>query len=188
MGALITTLTEYEERECIDIATATYNRHRAYDKARGYAFANNNNKIANPEKDLLTEIRVTCGEKVVTKYFPRLEWHALHDFRKGCPDIGSFIDVKTPDQQPGRPARHLIAYDSQIVRDWAYVLVLPCGKRRFAVMGWAWGRELAAAPIKSFQVGRPAHYLPATKPPLYEICHLQLIASWRREYGTQALA
>lgn len=144
---------------------------------------------ASNETALRIDIVGACGEKAIHTLFPTLPWHKeiVRDV-SDLPDIGDFIDVKTPDQRPDKPPRSLIHYKGGVKLKWAYVLVLPIGDRRYRVMGWVWGDELARAPIKELSPGRPSHVLPPTIPPLRHIKTLQAIvaAAQAQEIGKLA--
>jgi hypothetical protein len=57
--------------------------------------------------------------------------------------------------------RQLISPAAAIKRSWAYLLVSAQEHPRYCIRGWAWGRELAAAPLQELQPDRPCHALPA---------------------------
>jgi len=139
-----------------------------------------NGRAASVEEIIDEYVHGARGEIAVHGLFPWLPWHDLSDRVDDLPDIGDFIDVKAPAQDPSsNKPRKLIAYDSQLRNDWAFVLALYVGRQRFRIMGWASSAELRAAPIKELQPGRPCHVLEPSIPPLHPLRQLQEIALTR---------
>lgn len=76
---------------------------------------------------------------------------------------GVSIDVKGID----RNAKNLIipagvhprTRRPYLKRDWLYFLIGAESHPRYAVLGWATGAQMAAAPVKELRKGRPAHIM-----------------------------
>ena len=127
---VLVTLTPEEWSQDEAITNAQQERRIAMGHVHG------NSRNITREEALLLHFMAMHGERAVHKLFPWLEWHnEVVDYPTGLPDLGNFVDVKAPDQDPtSKIPRRLIAYDNQLHKDWAYVLALFVGLRRFRIM------------------------------------------------------
>jgi len=101
----------------------------------------------------------TRAEAACKLYLNPIRWHAYH--RRGVgehPDLGDFIDVKCTSKRGGdlvvKPA-------PKGRRHWAYLLCFGHRDPTFQIVGWCWGDEAMAEPLRRFGTAPAAHYVPA---------------------------
>jgi len=147
--------TDEEEQECGRIARVRQGEGERYDRVPG------NGLRASPENDLrINDLGVRC-EYAFHVAAPHYEWHKLARRIDKLPDFDRYIDVKGTNQRENWPLRGLSVIPYRVRRAWAYVSVLPWGRCRYLLVGYAWGTTVANAELVSFQPDRPQRSIKA---------------------------
>jgi hypothetical protein len=105
-----------------------------------------------PNIDKLADVDILGArcERAAWIFFPTLTWNR---YAHHLPDLGDRIDVK------GKRLDHhdLLVQPDRVKLHWIYLFVSAENHPYYWMAGWAWGHEVAQAPLR---LKRPCHLIP----------------------------
>ena len=111
-----------------------------------------------PGWELKVHVIGALGELGSKQPFDPIVWHKFKRGNLGkLPDLGDFIDVKTPVPN-GKQS--LIVKRGGVKPHWAYLLTSGIYHPHYRLIGWMWGEDVLKVPLTCPRANRPAHVIP----------------------------